>query len=609
MVVIDMRKEILDNIKTKLSLVPKKPGCYQMYNAMGEIIYVGKAKILQNRLKSYFTGSHDAKTTRMLQDVVNFEYIITNSEKEAFLLEANFIKNHRPRYNILLMDDKTYPYIAITNEKDPRLIYTRDIKKETRKLNKHIFGPYPNVKGARDIVEILNKAYPFRKCKTLPKKKCLYAHIGQCLAPCENKLDENVYDEYIKNTVKFLNGSSTEIIDRINKLMIEASNRLEFEQALEYRDTLNNIKDITERQTMELSDQISRDIFGYYYQDNMICIQVLHIRAGKLIERSQEIFEIIEDKDSALLSYMYQFYDSQLNIKPKEVLIPYISEYEILEELLDIKFNIPVKGIKKQLLDSAIQNAKNNFENMKKIRLHEISKTKAPLEELANLLNIEYPKTIEIFDNSNIQGASAVRAMVKYVDGRPAKNDYRKYKIKTVSGADDYHTMMEVIERRYRRLINEDIAFPNLIIVDGGALQVTAAKESLSKLDILDKINLIGLLKDDNHKTHAIITKDLNEIALNKRSDLYLLLEAMQDEVHRFAITFFNKTHTKNALTSILDEINGLGLKRKTAILENFDNIYDINESSFDKLKSLGIPTKVINELIEKITAHSNQTK
>ena len=246
---------------------------------------------------------------------------------------------------------------------------------------------------------------------------------------------------------------------------------------------------------------------------------------------------------------------------------------------------------------------------MKKIRLHEISKTKAPLEELANLLNIEYPKTIEIFDNSNIQGASAVSAMVKYVDGRPAKNDYRKYKIKTVSGADDYHTMMEVIERRYRRLINEDIAFPNLIIVDGGALQVTAAKESLSKLDILDKINLIGLLKDDNHKTHAIITKDLNEIALNKRSDLYLLLEAMQDEVHRFAITFFNKTHTKNALTSILDEINGLGLKRKTAILENFDNIYDINESSFDKLKSLGIPTKVINELIEKITAHSNQTK
>ncbi len=603
------RDDILNHIKTKLTLVPKLPGCYQMYNKDKEIIYVGKAKILQNRLKSYFTGSHDAKTTRMLQDVVNFEYIITQSEKEAFLLESNFIKKYRPRYNILLMDDKTYPYIALTNEAHPRLIYTRDIKKETRRKNKYIFGPYPNVKGARDIVEILNKAYPFRKCNIIPKKKCLYAHIGQCLAPCENEVSKDAYDEYIKSTIRFLNGSDTELVDRINRLMIDASNRLEFEQALEYRDTLNAIKDITEKQTMELNDQIARDVFGYSYQDGMICIQVLHMRAGKIIERSQEIFEIIEDKDSALLSYMYQFYDSQLNIKPKEVIIPYIKDYEMLEELLDIKFNIPVKGIKKKLLDNATLNAKNNFENMKKLRLLQISKTKTPLEELAKLLDIEYPQTIEIFDNSNIQGVSAVSAMVKYIDGRPAPKEYRKYKVKTVEGADDYHTMMEVIERRYKRLLLEDLPLPNLIIVDGGTLQVNAAKESLTKLGIIDKVNLIGLLKDDNHKTHAIVTSSLEEVNLNKRSDLFLLLEAMQDEVHRFAITFFNKTHNKNALTSILDEVKGLGKRRKQTIFENFENIYEIDESSRDKLKSLGIPKNVIDEVINKISQASNSSK
>ena len=596
-----MTQEILEKIKIKLSIVPKKPGCYQMYNKDREIIYVGKAKVLQNRLKSYFTGSHDAKTTRMLQDVVDFEYIITHSELEAFLLESNFIKQNRPKYNILLMDDKTYPYIVITNEKHPRLIYTRDIKKEIKKKNRYIFGPYPNVKACKDIVEILNKVYPFRKCNHIPKKKCLYAHLGQCLAPCENDVTNESYDEYIKAVSKFINGNNIELIERINGLMMQASINMRFEEAIEYRDLLSSINTITEKQTMETKDQIPRDIFGYYVLDGSIAIQVLHMRGGKIIERNGEVFDLIDSVDDAVLSYIYQFYDSGANILPKEIVTPYLEGYEILEELLNIKINIPVKGLKKQLLDNVMQNAKNNIDNLKKLRLIQMSKTIKPLEELSELLNFEYPRVIELFDNSNIQGVSAVSAMVKYIDGKAVPKEYRKYKVKTVSGPDDYHTMQEVIERRYKRLIIQEENLPNLIIVDGGKTQIKAASIILKKLGIDDKINLIGLLKDDRHKTRALMNNKYEEIVINKRSDLFLLLEAMQEEVHRFAITFFKQTHTKNTVKSILDDIDGIGKKRKQMLLENFETIDDIKNASIQKLKSLGLTEKVINNLLEKL--------
>lgn len=601
-----MTSEIKEYIKTKLSLVPKKPGCYQMYNKDGEIIYVGKAKILQNRLKSYFTGSHDAKTTRMLQDVVNFEYIITHSELEAFLLEANFIKQNRPKYNILLMDDKTYPYIVITNEKNPRLLYTRDIKKEFKKKNKYVFGPYPNVKACKDIVEVLNKVYPFRKCNTIPKKKCLYAHLGQCLAPCENSVERVDYDEYIKSAIKFLNGSNTELVDRINELMIDASINMRYEEAIEYRDLLSSIDSIVEKQTMELNDNIPRDIFGYFEKDGTISIQVLHMRLGKIIERSGEIFDIVENVDDAVLSYIYQFYDNGANLLPKEILIPYLEGSSIIEELLGIKLTVPIKGIKKQLLDNVMNNAKNNIENLKKLRLIEVKKTMMPLQDLAKLLDIEYPTTIELFDNSNIQGASAVSAMVKYVNGKAVPKEYRKYKIKTVKGPDDYHSMMEVIERRYKRLLLEKEKLPSLIIVDGGKTQIKAALLVLEKLGLADEINVIGLLKDDRHKTRAIMNSKFEEILIDKKSDLFLLLEAMQDEVHRFAITFFKKTHTKNVLTSVLDNIEGLGKNRKRVLLENFETIEDIKNTSVEKLKSLGIPTAVATRVIQHLNKESN---
>ena len=595
------KEEILQQIKTKLSLVPKKPGCYQMYNARGEIIYVGKAKILQNRLKSYFTGSHDAKTTRMLQDVVNFEYIITHSELEAFLLESNFIKKNRPKYNILLMDDKSYPYILITNEENPRLLMTRDVKKEHKKKNQYLFGPYPNAKACRDIVEILNKVYPFRKCHNIPNKACLYSHLNQCLAPCVNKCSRNDYTESIKSAMRFLNGSSNELTTILKQKMEEASNNLEFEQAMEYRDTINSINEIVEKQTMELNDGISKDIFGYYSKDGLVAIQVLHMRSGKIIERSGEIFDLIGEIDEAILSYIYQFYDDTNNLVPKEIIIPYLEEYQILSELLSTKVIVPVKGIKKQLLNNVMENAKNNIDNLQKMRLIEIEKTKKPLEDLAKLLDINYPKVIELFDNSNIQGATPVSAMVRYVDGKPSYKDYRKYKVKTVKGPDDYHTMMEVIERRYKRLLVENANLPDMIIVDGGKTQVKAASIVLKKLNIENEITLIGLLKDDHHRTSGMVDKNFSEIFIDKKSDLFLLLEAMQDEVHRFAITFFKTRHNKLSMTSILDEIPGIGKQRKKLLLETYGTVDEIKHTTVERLKSLGIPEKIAEELLETL--------
>lgn len=595
------KEEILQQIKTKLSLVPKKPGCYQMYNAKGEIIYVGKAKILQNRLKSYFTGSHDAKTTRMLQDVVNFEYIITHSELEAFLLESNFIKKNRPKYNILLMDDKSYPYILITNEENPRLVMTRDVKKEHKKKNQYLFGPYPNAKACRDIVEILNKVYPFRKCHNIPNKACLYSHLNQCLAPCINKCSRNDYTESIKSAMRFLNGSSDELTTILKQKMEEASNNLEFEQAMEYRDTINSINEIVEKQTMELNDGLSKDIFGYYSKDGLVAIQVLHMRSGKIIERSGEIFDLIGEIDEAILSYIYQFYDDTNNLVPKEIIIPYLEEYHILSELLTTKVIVPVKGIKKQLLNNVMENAKNNIDNLQKMRLIEIEKTKKPLEDLAKLLDINYPKVIELFDNSNIQGATPVSAMVRYVDGKPSYKDYRKYKVKTVKGPDDYHTMMEVIERRYKRLLAENANLPDMIIVDGGKTQVKAASIVLKKLNIENEITLIGLLKDDHHRTRGMVDRNFNEIFIDKKSDLFLLLEAMQDEVHRFAITFFKTRHNKLSMTSILDEIPGIGKQRKKLLLETYGTVDEIKHTTVEKLKSLGMPGKLAKELLETL--------
>lgn len=597
--------QILENIKIKLSLVPKKPGCYQMKDEFGNIIYVGKAKILQNRLKSYFTGSHDAKTTKMVQNVYDFEYIITSSELEAFLLELNYIKEYRPKYNIMLMDDKTYPYIVLTNETHPRLIMSRDVKLKGKKRPLKIYGPFPNVKACRDTVEVLNKIYPFRKCQNIPKKSCLYYDIRQCLAPCINKVDSSSYNPLINKVNEALSGSNQNLINEMTLKMNNAAENLQFEEAIEYRNIIESVKELLTPQKMTIQDGKNRDIFGYFVKDGLVCVQILHMRSGKLIERSGEVFDIIDDVNEILCEYLYQFYDSNNMVKPSELLIPYIEGYEIIKEVLDLNITVPIKGIKKQLVNLVMENAQNNLENIQKMRLIKLSKTTLPLEELAKILNIEYPKVIEIFDNSNISGVSAVSAMVTYIDGKPSPKDYRKYKIKTVNKADDYHTMQEVIERRYSRIQKENGKFPNLIIVDGGTPQVKATKEILNRLNL--NINLIGLAKDDKHRTDMIITSNFEEIKLDKKGNTFLLLEAMQEEVHRFAISFFKQTHTKNTFTSIFDDIDGIGKLRKIKLMKEFSSLEELKNSSIDKLKSLGFPTELARKVLEVVNSRDQK--
>ena len=590
----------MKDFKDKLRLVPGKPGCYQMKDQDGTIIYVGKAKNLHNRLNSYFTGSHDAKTTKMVSMIDDFEYIITSSEKEAFLLEINFIKEYHPKYNIMLMDGKTYPYICLTNETHPRVIMTREIGSLKRKNKHKLFGPYPNVKACRDTVEIINKIYPLRKCKKLPKKYCLYYTMNECLAPCVNKVTKEEYAPIINNINRFLNGNDTEFKNILKNKMTIASENLEFEKAIEYREMLNSLEVLEDKQKMTLNDGVNRDIFGYAVKDELINIQIFHMRNGKIIERSGEVFDLIDSPQEMLMTYIVEFYSLDNSLIPSEVLIPYVEDVDLLKDLLETKVYIPIKGVKKQLVELVKENALTNLDNLQKERLIKISKTTATLEELASLLNIKYPKVIELFDNSNIMGTNSVSAMVTYIDGVPSYKDYRKYKIKTVDGADDYHTMQEVTERRYSRVLKDHLRKPNLIIADGGKTQVKAIKEVLDKLGITD-IDLMGLVKDDKHRTRAIVDINGKEIPIDKKSNLFLLLEAMQNEVHRFAITFFKKIHTESALSSVLDNIEGIGKERKKKLLEHFDSIEEIKKASVEELRFLGINQKVALNLLETL--------
>ena len=585
----------MKDFREKLSLVPKKPGCYQMKDSTGQIIYVGKAKVLQNRLKSYFTGNHNAKTTKLVENIDDFEYIITNSELEAFLLELNLIKEHRPKYNIMLMDDKTYPYIYLTGELHPRLLLTRDPAKFQKRQKGKLYGPYPNVKACKDTVQFLNKVFPLRKCVNIPKKPCLYYSLGQCLAPCINKIEDETYLDIQQQINKFLSSPESDLYKMLEAWMYKASDEMEFEKAIMFRDMLESIKALHNHQKITSTDMGNRDIFGYYEENGIINIQVFHIRFGKVIMRSGEVFDIYDPIDDVLVSYITQFYQMSSNIIPDEVVIPYIENTELLESALNTKVIIPIKGDKKKLVDLVCENAKTTIENRKKEKLIKISKTQDTIQNLGELLNIPYPKRIEIFDNSNIQGTSSVSAMVTYIDGAAAPKEYRKYKVKTVEGADDFHTMLEVITRRYKRVITDNLIKPNLIIVDGGEPQVKAANLALKEIGV--DIPLIGLVKDDRHKTSGIITKDLKEIKIDKKSNLFLLLEAMQDEVHRFAITFFRKTASNNMLQSSLEKIDGIGKNRRLKLLSTFDNIEEIKAASVQKLKSLGIPEDICIKL------------
>ena len=540
--------------KEELSLVPHLPGCYLMKNKDNIVIYVGKSKNLKNRLSSYFNREHTGKTMMLVREIDHFEYIVTNTEMESLLLEINLIKKYTPKYNILYRDDKSYPYIELTDEKVPRLRIIRRIN--VKKIKNNLFGPYPNVGAARRVVEILNRVYPLRKCNTYEKRECLYYHIGECLGYCTKNIDEEIIKEMKTEIISFLNGNTKVLTNKLKEKMNKYSNNMEYEKALEYKELLNYINITTEKQKVDLDDRVNIDVVGYYSKDNYISIQILFIRGGKLLDRNRNIFPMVGDEEEELSNYLLNFYSKNVS-NTKEILVPNNIDTNTFSELFNIKFITPIKGEKKRILSLAEDNARIYYEEQMTYIKRDEDKITNALNELKEKLNIPSADRIELFDNSNLFGSFNVSGMVVFKMGKPSKNDYRKYKI-TNDVNDDYGTMKEVIYRRYFKALKENTELPDLIIVDGGIGQINVAREVISSLGL--KIEVCGLKKDDTHSTNMLLGKDpLEEIKIDKQSDLFLLLTKMQDEVHNFTISYHKNIRSKGALSSVLDNIEGIG--------------------------------------------------
>ncbi|EGO6011221.1 excinuclease ABC subunit UvrC [Enterococcus faecalis] len=578
-----------ERIKNKLALLPDQPGCYLMKDKNGTIIYVGKAKILKNRVRSYFRGSHDTKTERLVSEIDDFEYIVTESNIEALLLEINLIHKNNPKYNIMLKDDKTYPFIKITNEKYPRLMITRKVLKDKALY----FGPYPDVNAANETKKLLDRLFPLRKCNPSQKTPCLYYHLGQCLCPYAFDVDPQVYKDMVEEIKGFLSGGHTEIQDRLQEKMAYAAAHMEFEKAAEFRDQIKAIEKVMTRQKMTNVDLIDRDVFGYAVDKGWMCVQVFFVRQGKLIERDVSIFPFYDDASEAFLTFIGQFYQENEHFVPKEVLIPDDIDKESVEALLATKVLQPQRGEKKKLVKLASKNAAVALNEKFDLIVRKQERTIGAVEKLGNAMNIPAPIRIEAFDNSNIMGTNPVSAMVVFIDGRPAKNEYRKYKIKTVQGPDDYASMREVIYRRYSRVLKEGLPFPDLILIDGGKGQVDIAKDVLANQLGVD-IPVAGLAKNDKHKTSELLFgPDLEVVPLERNSQEFFLLQRIQDEVHRFAITFHRQLRSKNSFASKLDNIEGLGPKRKKNLLKEFKSLKNITAASVEELRKAGLPETV----------------
>lgn len=566
------------------------PGCYLMKNTDGKVIYVGKARKLKNRVSSYFTGAHNYKTTKLVDHIWNFDYIVTGSEKEALLLEINLIKDYTPEYNIMFMDNTYYPYIELTDETHPRL---KIVRKTKNKKNKY-FGPYPDATAARNTFKLLNKLYPLRKCNHVPDKPCLYYSLHQCLGPCINEVDKSQYDEIRKELISFIHGNTKSKIDELTEKMMTASENLQFELAKEYRDLIRSIEYVTAKQNVQFGDYKDRDILGYFIDKGYISIQLFFMREGKLLYHDFNLEPVGEDFEEDLIRFLVTYY--QTHPEPYELLIPQDVDLELLTEILSCHVLQPQRGDKKSLVEMANKNAKEALEKRFLLKEKTDEKTILPIIELGQKLGIDTPHTIELYDNSNIQGAYAVAGMVVYKDGVPSKKDYRKYKIKTVEGPDDYASMKEVIYRRYYRLLMEQKEMADLIIVDGGLGQIKVAKEVIDSLNL--SVHICGLSKDDKHSTAMLLDEDGNQVPIDTKSPLFFLLTRMQDEVHRYAISFHRQVRSKSLFSSILDEVEGIGEARKKKLLNHFKSVKKMKEASLEELEAV-IPKNTAAKLYE----------
>jgi excinuclease ABC subunit C len=646
--------DYMDNIRNKLALLPDLPGCYLMKNNEGTIIYVGKAKVLKNRVRSYFTGSHNGKTQRLVADIRDFEYIVTASNMEALILECNLIKLHMPRYNVQLKDDKTFPYLKITNEAHPRLEVTRRVIKDKAKY----FGPYPNAYAAHQTKKLLDRMYPLRKCGVMPKEVCLYYHMGQCLAPCEKEVPKSAYEEITQSIGAFLGGGHEAVKKDLQQKMQEAAEELYFERAKELRDQIIHIDALMEKQNINTPDTKDRDVFGYAVDKGWMCVQILYMRQGKMIQRHSSAFPFYGEAYSDFMSYVTQYYSDNPAL-PQEILLPdnmleggaaasvvnagektgfTASEKEIagseeqpespeeaaeraaaaevaatagvvdaaggaaaLQEWLGVKVLVPRRGLKKQMVGMACQNGRVALDEKFRLIERDEERTSGAALGLGQSLGLESLSRIEAFDNSNIQGANPVSAMVVFIDGKPARKEYRKYKVRTVQGPDDYETMREVIRRRYERVLKENLPMPDLIVVDGGRGQISAAVDILeNELGLF--IPVCGLVKDVKHRTAQLLVGDPPEpVALARDSQEFYLLQRIQDEVHRFAITFHREQRGKSMVTSRLDSIPGIGEKRRKLLLKHFGSLRKIKEASIEDFRPLSIGDKLARQILEAL--------
>ena len=579
-----------DKLKLKLDMMPDSPGCYIYKDIDENILYVGKAKKLKSRVRQYFDRVYFNKTANLVKQIHDVEFVMTRNEKEALVLEINLIKQYMPPFNVIFMDDKHYPYIALSKETYPRLSIRRDAKSNKYKH----YGPFPDSKAAYKVLNLLNNIYPLRKCKNIPKTSCLYYHMKQCLGPCINNLKDDTYINYAKDIDKFFKGYSNEIVKDLTNKMFDASEQLNFEKALEYKNLIEDIKSITSKQIIEFNDKVSRDVVAFYIKEGFVSISILMYRNGYLNTKINEVLDEIGDINDIIETFLMQFYST--HDIPKEIYISENISLDTLNDTLNINVINPKASSGQELLLMAIENAKKSLE-AKFIEL--ASKDEDIFIELGSYLNLSRVSTIEMCDMSHISGDSAVGVVIVFQNGYAMKNKYRKFNIKGENTADDLASTYEVIYRRFNNLLKDNLPFSDILIVDGGINQMNAAKKALADLNI-NTVKVCGLAKDDNHRTRAFITDQYEEIILDKSSRLFLFLMKMQDEVHRFAITFFKNKKAKSMISSILDEVNGLGPIRKKRLLQVFHSLDEIKKASKEQLLQI-LPYNVVEELLKTI--------
>ncbi|MBF7125953.1 excinuclease ABC subunit UvrC [Pediococcus pentosaceus] len=589
-----------EHIEHKLALLPDKPGCYQMKNLNSQIIYVGKAKNLKNRVRSYFKSSHEGKTAKLVSEIADFDYIVTSSDKEAFLLEITLIQKFQPYYNIKLKKGTGYPYIKITNEKDPRM----EIVSSVRRDGGFYFGPYPNVYAAEETLHFLEKVYPLRRCNGFQGRPCLYYHMGQCLGACFQEVPKEEYDQQIAKIKSFLRGNVAKVKQSLQTKMQKASEAMEFERAADIRDQIHYIEVTVEKQKIISNDSTPRDLFNFYLDKGWLSIQIFFIRQSRLIKREKRLFPIATDVSDELSSFILQFYNNKNKVLPNEILVPSGLDNKIMAEILGIPVRTPQRGEKKNLLELAKENAQITLEE--KFRLMELdeSKTTGAMKEITDALGIPEGHRIEAFDHSHIQGSELVSAMVVFTDGKPDKKMYRKFKLNTVDHADEAASTREVIRRRYVRLLKEKQSLPDLILMDGGDIQLNAAKDVLVN-ELSLHIPVAGMVKNDKHKTSDLIFGSQDQrVQLDPKSQGFYLVQRIQDEVHRFAITFHRQLHAKNSLASQLDLIQGVGPKTRNKLLKSFGSLNKIRYANLKEIEELGIPEKVAKTIKVSLSVH-----